>query len=83
MVERAVISRVCRKARPFASGSPVDTLPLAGRDQGWGAVGPDIGAKRHPIPTSSTQIAPLERFALRDGSEPVEGEVPRGGWGAV
>ncbi|SFC22937.1 hypothetical protein SAMN04488059_10381 [Devosia psychrophila] len=31
----------------FALDSPVDTLPLAGRDQGWGAFGP-IGAKRHP-----------------------------------
>ena len=27
----------------------VDTLPLAGRDQGWGMTGPDIGANRHPL----------------------------------
>jgi hypothetical protein len=34
---------------------------------------------RHPLPTSSPQIAPLERFALRDGSEPIKGEVHAGG----
>ena len=27
---------------------PVDTLPLAGRDQGWGAAGPNIGALAPP-----------------------------------
>jgi hypothetical protein len=37
------------------TGSAVDTLPLAGRDQGWGMFDPDIGAKPHPLATSPVE----------------------------
>ena len=33
----------------------VDTLPLAGRDQGWGTTGPHIRACPHPFPTSPVE----------------------------
>ena len=35
----------------------VVTLPLAGRDQGWGVVSPDIGAKPHPLLASPVKGA--------------------------
>ena len=42
----------------------VNTLPLAGRDQGWGAFGPDIRAKLHPLPTSPVEgEVPLHSFS--------------------
>jgi len=37
----------------------------------------------HPLPASSPQIAPLERLALRDGSEPIKGEVSHPVWGEI
>ena len=39
----------------FSTKDSVDTLPLAGRDQGWGAVSPNIDAKRHPLPASPVE----------------------------
>jgi hypothetical protein len=30
-------------------------LPPAGRGQGWGMFGPDIGANRHPLPASPVE----------------------------
>ena len=39
----------------FVTIVPVDTLPLAGRDQGWGMFSPDIRANHHPLPTSPVE----------------------------
>jgi hypothetical protein len=46
----------------LAAEPAVDTLPLAGRDQGWGAAGPYIGANRHPLLAS-----PVEGEVSRSG----------------
>ena len=43
-----------------------ETLYASG-EGGW--------VRPHPLPASSPQIAELERFALRDGSEPIKGGV--------
>jgi hypothetical protein len=44
------------------AGVSVDTLPLAGRDQGRGMFSPDIWAKRLPLPAS-----PVKGEVLRGG----------------
>ena len=45
----------------------VDTLPLAGRDQGWGTFSPDIRANPHPLPTSPVE-GEVPRRAWDSGS---------------
>src|SRR5690606_36478509 len=48
---------------------------------GWGASHARASGLPHPLPSSSPQIPPPKRFALRDGSKPVKGEVLHPAWG--
>jgi hypothetical protein len=54
------------------SAVAVDTLPLAGRDQGCGSAGPDIGAERHPLLSSPVEgeVPPCDWDAMVPTPDP-------------